>query len=345
MRSIQGRREDTVAPRAVRWALIGIIATFTVGAVPARATYPGTNGLIAFSLYTGSGFQINTIRPNGEGVQQLTSVTGSALASDWSPDGTRIVFEVDPSGGTEGCRIELMKSDGTDVHDITPQVFAGKHGCAWNPSFTPNGRRIVFVAHRCENRDRCPQRIWSMGLHGGSRHPIIRTDAVGCCEAKSPRVSPDGKTLLFVLEKDVVVQGQEGNRKALYSVRMNGTHITKIVGFRSDVCVCGGDWAPSGMRIVSSSEAGPTPTPGVPPNLFTVRPDGSHLRYVTHNAKTSVIIGVGSYSPNGRWIVYKRVTVKGTFRLMKVHPSGRDRTLITVLPTNFLGRDWGPAPG
>jgi Tol biopolymer transport system component len=142
-----------------------------------------------------------------------------------------------------------------------------------------------------------------------------------------------------------VVDGVHGNRKALYTVRMNGSHLTQVTPYRLDVCICSGDWAPSGERIVSSSQAGPTPVPGRASNLFTVRPDGTGLRFLTQSSDTEIGIGVGSYSPNGRWILFKRIREdKGTYRLMKIHPSGEDATLIATLPSNPTGRDWGPRP-
>jgi Tol biopolymer transport system component len=322
----------------VAMTLVGIVV---ISGSSADATMPGDNGRIAFSLDTGSGFQINTIRPNGTGLKQLTSVTGSALDADWSPDGTAIVFDVDPSGGTIGCFSEMMSADGSNVVDLTPQVIVENGGCAYNPSFFPNGKRIVFVVQRCRRDVRCPRTIWSMNLHGGDRREILRQWSLfppGGYDLHAPRVSPDGRTVVFTVVNET---REQGNRKALYSVRMNGSHLKRVVPFKYDVCVCGGDWAPDGKRIVSSSQAGPTPVPGEASNLFTVRPDGTGLRYLTHSNDTAVFIAVGSYSPNGRWIAYK-LAVDGKNRLMTIHPSGLGKSRIATLPANFLGRDWGP---
>jgi hypothetical protein len=106
-------------------ALVAATSVVLFAVQPAGATYPGKNGLIAFSLDTGNGYQINTIRPNGQGLQQITSVTGSALAADWSPDGTKIVFDIDPNGGEEGCGIFVMDADGSNIVDLTPMSRRG----------------------------------------------------------------------------------------------------------------------------------------------------------------------------------------------------------------------------
>ena len=44
---------------------------------------PGRNGLIAFQDQTDAGVQIFTVRPNGRGLQQITHMTGDAVAPDW----------------------------------------------------------------------------------------------------------------------------------------------------------------------------------------------------------------------------------------------------------------------
>jgi len=46
----------------------------------------------------------------------------------------------------------------------------------------------------------------------------------GGYDLHAPHVSPDGRTVLFVVVNESVTAPPNGVRKALYSVRMNGTH-------------------------------------------------------------------------------------------------------------------------
>jgi Tol biopolymer transport system component len=143
------------------------------------------------------------------------------------------------------------------------------------------------------------------------------------------------------------VNGVEGNRKALYSVRMNGTHLRQVVPFRFDVCACGGDWAPTGRRIVSSDQVGPTPVPGKPSNMFSVRPDGTGLRWLTHyrTSLPDASVGAGSYSPDGRWITFKYSNfTQEKYVFWKIHPDGTGKRRIRTFKVAFTGRDWGPQP-
>jgi Tol biopolymer transport system component len=74
----------------------------------------------------------------------------------------------------------------------------------------------------------------------------------------------------------------------------------------------------------------------------TIRPDGTHFRQITHYQGGDVKATVGSYSPDGRWIVF-RLTDHDTFGLYKVHPDGTHLTAILRLSDfrpSFIA--WGP---
>jgi dipeptidyl aminopeptidase/acylaminoacyl peptidase len=240
-----------------RFAAAVAIATCVVlfAAQPARATYRGKNGLIAIAGDRGDGSEIYTVQPDGTQLTRLTDVAGAAFDPDWSPDGTTIAFDVNPSGADFPTRIYMMSSDGSNKVNLTPRRVIAEHGGAYNLSFTPDGKRIVFVQQRCHNELKCHRSIWSMDLQGGDRRRILRHFTLfrpGNYDLHMPRVSPDGRTILFVVvnESNVVVNGVEGNRKALYSVRMNGTHFRQVVPFRFDVCA----WAAAiGRRTATGS--------------------------------------------------------------------------------------------
>jgi Tol biopolymer transport system component len=325
-------------------AMATTASTILFAAVPAHATFRGRNGRIAFTLDKGSGAQIYTINPDGTGRRQLTHVDGAAVDPDWSPDGRHIAFEVDHPNEA-GCSVEIMDADGSNIRDLT----GSRKGCEMTPAFTPNGRRIVF-AHDC---DQCVVVLRSMNLQSKDRRLILRAPRL---YKKEPQVSPDGRTVLFLVEKDLgVINGVDENVKALYSVQMNGTHLKTVVPFDFDVCACGGDWAPNGRRIDFSDNAGPGGEPQTKPaNLATIRPDGTSLRFVTHFQGITVYVSNGSYSPDGRWILFKTARHKaGTpgdttsgdkYALWKIHPDGTGKTLIARFNFNPGTRDWGSRP-
>jgi len=295
-------------------------AALMVPATAAHATYPGPNGLIVFASDTGGGFQLYTVRPSGLAEHQITQVTGNAIKPDWSPDGSRIVFEFDDPSGT--CSIQLVNPDGSGIVDLTGQ----RSDCENDPSFAPSGRRVVFVRSTSNH-----EAIWSMDLTGGNRHRI--TPAPPGLHARDPNVSPDGTMLSFVAE------GAAG-RHALFTVRMNGSDVTQILPPSFDMSTKQ-DWAPDGSKIVFTDYANTTDVPG---NIATIRPRGSGLHYLTHFKSSSMRAGTGSYSPDGRWIVF-RLQVGDRYGLYRMRSDGGARQRILPLSSFYpSGSDWGPAP-
>lgn len=64
-------------------------------------------------------------------------------------------------------------------------------------------------------------------------------------------------------------------------------------------------------------------------DIFTVRPDGTRQRQVTHSARTQLATQP-DWSPNGRWIEYQ-VSRRGNIddsRLYKIRPNGTHRTFL-----------------
>jgi hypothetical protein len=54
---------------------------------------------------------------------------------------------------------------------------------------------------------------------------------------------------------------------------------------------------------------------------------------------------VGSYSPNGRWIIFRLENVeREKYRLLKVRPDGSSRMLVSRLPFAPRHIDWGSRP-
>src|SRR4029077_3743607 len=80
--------------RAAAAIAISMLATLVVPmlAGTASATFPGTNGVIAFARMRHGNGHIFTINADGTGEQQLTFGTSSDSQPAWSPDGTRLAF-------------------------------------------------------------------------------------------------------------------------------------------------------------------------------------------------------------------------------------------------------------
>jgi Tol biopolymer transport system component len=293
----------------------------TVGGGRSDATTPGVNGQILFAADMCVGFQLYIIGANGTGFHQLTDVYGDATTADWSPDGQRIVFEHDfESEGMDHGQIMMMNADGTNIRHITVA------GVKNQPAFTPDGHHLVYECV-CN-----PQGIFVMRTDGTHRHRLSANPFPDEGDG-DPNVSPDGQTVTFVRHK------VDGELQALFAVNIDGTHTRRLVPYAREVAIKH-DWAPNGNHITITTAAD-YPN-GRSPNVATVRPDGTQLRLLTHYHGGRVGAFVGSYSPNGRWIVFRvENQQRETYGLYKMRPDGSDKTLIKALPFAPRHMDWG----
>jgi Tol biopolymer transport system component len=296
----------------------------------APAIPPSKDGVIVFSADTGSGFDLYTIHPDGEALTQLTATTDAdEMNPDWSPDGSALVFELDRPFGAPGCSVVLAHPDGGGQVDLT---FAGNPegwtGCEGQPSFTPDGRRIVFT--RVDPAGG-PASIWTMDLAGKDRQEI--TDGIGL-GVTDPNVSPDGGQVSFVLIKAPEVE------QALAVVGIDGSGLRRLTSFALEVAIKQ-DWAPDGKHLVLSDHADDE---SLPSNVETIRPDGTGLRALTDLQDPAQRAFVGSYSPDGAWIVF-RLQDGEQAGLFRMRPDGSDRQ--TIIPMGDLFPRyiaWGPPP-
>jgi Tol biopolymer transport system component len=303
-------------------SLVGIA---TVAGPAAYATFPGSNGRIVFGAETRhSGYELFVVRANGDHLTRITHADGDAVHPDWSPDGRQIVFELDHPSGPPFCSIILMNAEGTHMVDLTGQ----RTGCEGQPSFAPDGRRIVFGRF---NDVTNVEAIWSMSLDGGDRHRITTGIGRGVTD---PNASPNGELVSFI-----EYSGNELSQ-AIATVDFDGSYLDKVVPFSFDVAVKH-DWAPNGRQLVFTNNADDFERPA---NILTVRPDGADRRHLTHYRRPNHRAYVGGYSPNGNWIVF-RLEVGDRSGLYRMRADGTDRTEILPL-SSFRPRfiDWGPQP-
>jgi Tol biopolymer transport system component len=302
----------------IRLLLVSLgVATAVMSVAPthAGATFPGRNGLIAFQADTGDGNQIYTVRPNGHDLRQVTHLNGGASTPDWSPDGAWLAISLNE------CTVAVIRPDGTDLREIPSQT---PDGCETDPAFTPDGDHLIFERYDPATDD---DAIWIMDLDGGNRRRI----GTGPGGAATPEISADGQTVTFL-------SFDSEDLSAIYGVDIDGGPVWRVtpdlygITFKHD-------WSPDGSHLVMSDNAG---DPDHPVNLVTFRADGTGLRYLTDLQTPDQRALAGSYSPNGKWIVFRREDGDRS-ALMIVRTNGRGAH--TLLPfSDFRPRfiDWGP---
>jgi Tol biopolymer transport system component len=244
-----------------------------------RATRPANGRILFTHCEDPGGCQIYTSNPDGTALDQVTNGAG-ASQGDWSPDGSRIVFAGLNSGDQT---IWIVDADGTHPHQLTPNDPDSDD--LW-PRFTADGRWILFT--NCKGSD-CDGGIFAVRPNGTGLHKVTRNSHHSYNIADQ---SPAGSRMAYQ-------RWHVGGVKiAIYVSNARGRHQRRITPPRLQAWWP--DWSPTGRRIVFTSQVfGDRPSPRV----FTVRPNGSHLKRLTgtsrHHSDTSP-----AYSPNGRKIVF-----------------------------------------
>jgi TolB protein len=348
------RQRTTHRTLLVLSALSLVVAGLTVPAGPAQATFPGDNGRIAFRRFLNeerTWGAVFTIRPDGTRERQVTRPPQGYVDRnpDVSPDGRRITFQreaVDCGPDCNTNEIYVVDTDGGHLTQLThnaPGLGCGNNGfCNGSPAWSPSGRRIAFNRESGPVVDNYVENvgIYVMNDDGSHLRQITERARPSNGEDTDPQWSPDGRKLVF--ERTNVRAAVPERAIALWTHDLVSGRERRITPFP----LRGGDspdWSPDGRRILfHSNENG---SPDVSANLYTVRPDGSHLRQLTFEVGGTVNYLGSSYSPDGRKITVGRRPETGGINA-DVLVMNADATHVRNITRSELYDsypDWGPA--
>jgi Tol biopolymer transport system component len=241
--------------------------------VAAYATFPGTDGLIAFR----SGSDMDTMEPDGTGVTQLTHSPGNDRYPSWSADGAQIVFRRVNPGGQFG--IFTMNADGSNLARLTP----GNTGVNTQPTWTPDGR-IVFSSNRenptCgSNFDECNFQLFIMNADGSNVQRLTSGTGVSSLSYALPSVSPDGTMVAFTMT-DAATAGSDF---FIGTIPISGgPHTGTPLVTAPAIDPAWPDWSPDGKKIVfSNNGCRICPTAGQPSNVFVLELLGGAVTQLT----------------------------------------------------------------
>ena len=283
--------------------LIGaaLIAAAIGGVGSAYATFPGTNGRIAFDSFRTGTENMFTMNSDGSDVKQLTFLTsGEASVPAWSPGGNSIAFQQGAADGSTS-QIMLMNADGSNQRT----VFSDPSYQDTLPSFSPDGSRLVFS--RCSTPlEACA--IYTIKTDGHGLTAITHFNQSVNTFDLGPKFAPDGTTIAFTSFNRGGVQG------AVYLMNSHGANIRQITpsgleGFQQD-------WSPNGTALALSSNC----CSPLNSALWTVRPDGGGLQQLTLPGTQHDF--VPSYSPRGDQITFERDSADFRTHAVMTIPAG-----------------------
>jgi TolB protein len=298
-----------------RRTLAAAFAAVVVGGialVPAatHATSSATNGRIAFSRYRYVNSplreEIWAANPDGSGLRQITRAAANYIDSqpDWAPSGRSLIFtRCAPLKGQVGegrCTVWSVQANGGGAHMLDRQCTRVGPACPDDSGgrYSPDGSRIAVL--RFNGIPGIAVTNSSLG-HAHSLFPF--GDKRGVPDIGGLAWSPDGTELAFTADNDNGNRFKPVGGQALFVIGVDGKGLRRLTRWNLEA---GGElgWSPDGTRIlfrtVTAAGDGPGPSIG---DLYTIRPDGSGLRRLTH-FPAGIGVQLGSYSPDGTKIVF-----------------------------------------
>jgi len=310
--------------RAGSLGSVVILISMLVAVSPARATYPGASGRLAYTFKRDGIWQIFSMKPDGKGIRQIShfrkpQATGSV---NWSPDGTKIAFSSNRSGEGE---IWTINADGSGLMRITHDPNTDDDGPVWSP----DGMQILFIRESPRTGNGAIYTIDADGtgmtkLSGAKTHH------------EEAQFTPDGSQIVYQ------GFGAAGGICELWSMNPDGSGKTLLVP--ADARLGLSDVSPDGMSLLVFDDcASPAPQ-----SIYRLNLDGGGMAQLT-DAACCYQDGWPQFSPDGSQVVFLSNRVVPGFdvpfkEMYVMDADGSNMVRITASSHRIGLPDWGPIP-
>ena len=260
-------------------------------------------------------YEIAVINLDGTGQKRLTANAYLDHYPVWSPDGSRIAFIAEPTGGIEkhsesNLVLYTMAADGSDVQQLAPPLPSR---LAFTPPlWSPTGEHVAFIVH--ETGGPFFYALYTVRLDGSELTRIARiarASVVFPVPGDTPPLvalpswSADGAFLAFLAQ-------EEGRNFSISIARADGTELRQALEL-------------------------PESNLNLKPHRLLWSPDGEHLALVMFDEQ----VAISSFYPDvndpialdesGR-IYIARVDGKGQTRILPAHGPRWNSSLVSWSP-------------
>jgi eukaryotic-like serine/threonine-protein kinase len=254
--------------------------------------------------------EIYVMNSDGSGQRRLTNEKSADNTPELSPDGRKIAFM---SQRDRTRDIYVMNADGTEQKRLTDFTSVGLG--AVNPSWSPDGKRVVFRS----------------GVKSADVY-VINADGTGLLKLTDeprgvamPAWSPDGRKIAF--------SNLRHGKPEIYVMNADGSNQVRLT-FNTSMDNHAA-WSPDSRRIAFHSDRDGEM------EIYVMNADGTDTRRLTTNPTDD---SYPSWSPDGKRIAFMRV-VLGHNQVFTMNADGSGaRRLTEISPVAFSGfPNWGTA--
>jgi TolB protein len=268
-----------------------------------------------------------------------TNLPGSIRHPDFSPDGSRLAFDHLTSEVSTG-QVYVARADGSNAKRLSLPCKVPHCLDYWQAAWSPDGTRLAVSTDAGPLSETGPARFGIAIVDVDSEEVTQVVDHKSTVGQDSfARWSPDGKKLVF--ERFTEPSDPQNGQAAVFIVNVDGSGLHQLTPW--DMLAGDPDWSPKGDLIVFSTHP-LREYPSGRSELYTMRPDGSGIKALTSNGENGPRATEPRWTPDGKAILYSRVTPEGTHRSIWAidHTGRKDGPVLTKKPDYYTHPDLQP---